>query len=133
MENKENKEIGRRLKQARGEADLTLKEVAQKVGVSDSTILRYEAGTIKKIKLPVVEAIAKALNVNPAWAILKSNDKNAPTSDDEGDLWELREELRRRPEMRVLFSATKKATKEDLLTAIKIIEALQKESEYEDM
>ena len=71
-----NEDIGRRLKQARNEANLTLKDVARIVGVSDSTVLRYESGAIDKIKLPVIESIAKALGVNPAWVTLKSDDKS---------------------------------------------------------
>ena len=38
---------------------------------------------------------------------------------------ELLEELKTRPEMRTLFSVSKKATKEDILKAVKIIEALK--------
>ena len=41
--------------------------MADKVGVQNSTILRYEKGAIAKIKLPVIEAIASALHVNPDW------------------------------------------------------------------
>ena len=38
---------------------------------------------------------------------------------------ELLEELKTRPEMRTLFSVSKKATKEDIMKAVKIIEALK--------
>lgn len=69
-----NKEIGKRIELKRKEKELTLKELAEIVGVASSTILRYENGEIRKIKLPVIESIAKALNVDPAWLILKSND-----------------------------------------------------------
>lgn len=67
-----NKEIGRRIKTKRIEQGLTLKELGEKVGVASSTILRYENGKINNIKLPVIESIANALNVDPAWLILKS-------------------------------------------------------------
>lgn len=69
---KMNKEIGRRIKTKRIEQGLTLKELGEKVGVASSTILRYENGKINNIKLPVIESIANALNVDPAWLILKS-------------------------------------------------------------
>lgn len=62
-----NKEIGRRIRARRKELGLTLQGVADKVGVQNSTILRYEKGAIAKIKLPVIEAIASALHVNPDW------------------------------------------------------------------
>lgn len=69
-----NKEIGQRIADARTERDLTMDDIAQKIGVAKSTIQRYEKGTIKKLKLPVIESIAAALNVNPNWLIGKTND-----------------------------------------------------------
>jgi len=68
-----NKEIGNRIKTKRIEKGFTLKELGDKIGVASSTILRYENGEINTIKLPVIESIAKALEVDPAWIILKSN------------------------------------------------------------
>ena len=67
-----NKEIGLRIEQRRKELELTLDDVAQEIGVAKSTVQRYEKGTIEKIKLPVLEAIARVLNVNPAWLCYKS-------------------------------------------------------------
>jgi repressor LexA len=68
-----NKEIGKRIRQKRIENNLTLKELGDKIGVASSTILRYEKGKINNIKLPVIESIANALNVNPSWLVLKSD------------------------------------------------------------
>lgn len=64
-----NKEIGRRIYDLRIQRDLTLDEIASKVGVAKSTIQRYEKGNITKIKLPVIESIAYVLRVNPNWLI----------------------------------------------------------------
>lgn len=69
-----NIEIGNRIKYARDIRGITLDEIAKKVGVAKSTIQRYENGKIFSIKLPVIESIANALTVNPAWLIGKSND-----------------------------------------------------------
>lgn len=66
--------IGRRIKERRHMLQMTLHDVAENVGVAISTIQRYESGTIEKMKLPVVEAIARALRVNTAWLIGKSNE-----------------------------------------------------------
>lgn len=68
-----NKEIGARITTARERAGLNKKELAEKIGVADSTIKRYEDGEIKKIKIPVIESIANALSVNPMWIIGKSD------------------------------------------------------------
>ena len=77
----ENKKIGVRIEQRRKEKGLTLDDIAQEIGVARSTVQRYEKGTIEKIKLPVLEAIARALDVNPAWLCFKS-DKMEPTKYD---------------------------------------------------
>lgn len=68
--------MGQRIKERRLEQGLTLKELGSKIGVASSTIMRYENGTISKAKLPVIEAIARALDVNPAWLCCKSENKN---------------------------------------------------------
>ena len=62
-------QIGRRIKKARTESGLTQRDVAQKVKVNPSTIMRYEKGTIMDIKIPVVNAIALSLDVNPSWLL----------------------------------------------------------------
>lgn len=67
-----NKEIGNRIREAREKLGLTKSEVASRIKVADSTIKRYEDGEIEKIKIPVIEAIAKVLNVNPMWIIGKT-------------------------------------------------------------
>lgn len=64
-----NEAIGNRIKQRRQDLNLTLQEIASSVGVAVSTIQRYERGTISRYKLPVVESIAKTLQVNPLWLI----------------------------------------------------------------
>lgn len=69
-----NIDLGRRIKQRRVELGLTQGDVAAEVGVAISTIQRYETGSIERIKLPVIEAIARALHVNPDWLIGKNPD-----------------------------------------------------------
>lgn len=70
-----SEQIGQRIKDRRDEIGLTLDDIATEIGVAKSTVMRYEKGTIEKIKLPVIEAIARVLNVNPSWLIGKSDDK----------------------------------------------------------
>ena len=62
-----NELIGGRIQARRKELGYTLDDVAKEIGVAKSTIQRYEKGTIEKIKLPVIEAIARSLDVDPAW------------------------------------------------------------------
>lgn len=69
-------EIGKRIKTVRAEKEMSLDDIAVEIGVAKSTIQRYENGKIQTPKLPVLHAIANALNVNPAWLIGTSDQKN---------------------------------------------------------
>lgn len=70
-----NKEIGLRIEAARKEKKMSLQDVAEKVSIARSTVQRYEQGKIVNVKLPVVEAIANAVGVSPAWVLGKSFQK----------------------------------------------------------
>ena len=70
----DNKEIGVRIESRRKALGYTLDFVAEQVGVAKSTILRYEQGTIQKIKTPVIASIAKVLHVAPEWICCKTDD-----------------------------------------------------------
>lgn len=61
------KKLGLRLKQSREAADMSLNDVAKKVGLNKSTILRYENGEMATIKFPMLNALAEALNVHPNY------------------------------------------------------------------
>ena len=63
----DSKKIGARIAQAREYAGMNKKELADKVGVSPSTVTRYENGIFDRVKIAVIEAFARATGVNPAW------------------------------------------------------------------
>lgn len=73
-ETRKHLEIGRRIEEARKHAGLTQSELGDKLGMNKSSIQRYETGQVKKIKIPVIDTIAKVLKVNPAWLALKTDD-----------------------------------------------------------
>lgn len=69
--------IGKRIESARTELNFTQEDLAKELGLNKSTIQRYETGQIKKIKLPVIHAMAKILNVNPSWLSDQSDNREA--------------------------------------------------------
>lgn len=77
--------IGQKIKTRREELGLTLKDIADQIGVASSTISRYETGRIENIKMPVIDSIADALNVNPSWLLGKSDKKNPDIDEDSLD------------------------------------------------
>lgn len=74
----DKKIFGARMKARRIELNLTLEDIAKKLGLAKSTVQRYESGTIQSLKLPVIEALARELGVTPAWLCGKTDDLGAP-------------------------------------------------------
>ncbi len=66
-ENEYNAKIGARIKEARKAKKITLKELGQSVGISESTTKRYEDGQIKGVDVNIIKKFAAALDVTPAW------------------------------------------------------------------
>lgn len=60
-------EIGARIKTLRKEANLTVDELAKKIGKNRATIYRYENGDIKDLPISILESLALALNTTPAY------------------------------------------------------------------
>lgn len=71
------KQMGIRIKQVRLEKGLVQKDIADQIGVAISTIQRYENGAYDRPKLPVVQAIARALDVDPAWLVGKVDERRS--------------------------------------------------------
>lgn len=67
--------IGERIQARRKELNLTQEMIANRLSLNKSTIARYESGAVEKIKLPVIQAMAQILDVNPDWLALKTDKK----------------------------------------------------------
>jgi len=57
--------VGNNIKKYRKEKDLTLKEIADRVGLTEATVQKYEAGNIKKIDVEMLKKLSDALGVLP--------------------------------------------------------------------
>lgn len=60
-------DIGERIKQRREQINMTLKEVAERLNVSEATVQRYESGNIKNLKQSTISELSVILNVDPCW------------------------------------------------------------------
>lgn len=111
--------FGTRLRAARKEMMLTQKALADKVGAKHNSVSDWENG--KNMPDPdTIVSLCEVLGLDAGY-LLRSEPQNA--SDDE--IWELREELRRNPDMRMLFSASKGAKKEHIQAAAAMLNALK--------
>lgn len=69
------------LKNRRKELGLTMLEVAQKVGVSEGTVSRWESGDIANMRRDKIVLLAKALQLSPAFIMgWEDEDNFEPTT-----------------------------------------------------
>lgn len=75
------------IRDRRNELGLTLKEVADYVGVSEGTVSRWESGDIANMKRSRINSLAEVLNISPLVLIGQEkapaeNDKREVNDDD---------------------------------------------------
>lgn len=116
-----------RLKELRKEKKLKQEDIANFLNVSRASYGHYETGHSDPPK-EVIEKLADFFNVSTDY-LLGRTDIREPITDPAtpDEINEILENLHKRPEMKMLFSLSKKATKEDIEKAVKIIEALKGE------
>lgn len=121
-------QIGDRIKALRKEEGMTQKELAQRAGISRSYLADTEANRYNP-SIETLGKIAEALSV-PVSALLSDSEpeKTGPQYVLDDETMEYLDDLRKRPEMRTLFSVSQKATKEDVERAVEIIKALKRQS-----
>lgn len=118
------------LKKMRKNKGLTQKTLAEKLGVALSTVAMWETGS-RQPDYQMLNRIAEFFGVT-FDDLLEDKSEKEPIGGDEiyvayedDEVFSLRELLRTRPEMKMLFSVSKNATKEDIERTVAIIEALK--------
>ena len=109
------------LKKLRKERGLSQTELASKLGVSYSLIGMYETGN-RKPSYEMLEAIGDYFNVSTDYLQGRETGSEyymAP------EVAELAQQLKDRPELKVLFDASKDITKEDIQFVIDMIERMK--------
>ena len=109
-----------RLKELRKAKGLSQATLAERLGMSKSTIGMYETGDIKP-SVEAIEALAEFFNVNKGY-LMGEEDYGLYYMDPA--VVEMARELYERPEMRVLFDASRNATKEDIEAVASILEKM---------
>ena len=107
-------------------------EMCRELNIPRSSMSELKAGRVKSMSIERIEIIADHFGVTPDFLRGKGENDNIKAFDEHGEplflddeVREIVDSLRTRPEMKILFSASKKATKEDIMKTVKIIEALR--------
>ena len=101
--------------------------VCKELGFSNATATHWKQGSSPSNN--TLKKIADYFNVSVEYLLGETDIKEKALVNKDAELTEYLEELRTRPEMRMLFSLAKGATKEDVQKAVAIIEALRKNDE----
>ena len=121
-------EIASIIKKIVSEKPFTMSKMLSDIGLGRNTISHMDNGSM--LKADSLAKIADYLNVStdyllgttPTVQAFDENDNVVVIDDETRDIID---SLRTNPEIKILFSVTKKATKEDIIKAVKIIEALK--------
>lgn len=104
--------------------------VTKELRMSVSNVTKWKEGKVPKAD--TVKKIADYFGVTIDYLLTGKKQENIKVYDEDDNIVALDDEtlevidsLRKRPEMKILFSVSKKATKEDIIKAVKIIEALR--------
>lgn len=111
-----------RLKELRKRKGLSQVTLAEKLGLSKSTIGAYETGDISP-SLEALNLIADFFNVDINY-LLGKEDGSTYYLDPEAA--ELANEIANRSELKVLFDATRDISREDIEVVIRMLEGLKK-------
>ena len=123
------------IKNRRVELGLTLKDVAQAVGVSEGTVSRWESGNITNMKRNKIAALAKVLRISPT--IIMGWNESVVSEDNScyylnPEAAKMAQEIYDNPQYKVLFDATKKLKPESIKEVMKFID-YQKAKEEGDL
>jgi transcriptional regulator with XRE-family HTH domain len=116
--------VNEMIEHRRKELGLTMEEVANKVGVSKSTVKKWESGYIKNMRRDKMALLAEALQISPMDLLDDTSDDSQGYYSDP-DVVALAEELRTDPNRRILFDATKDLSKDDIDIVLSLINGLK--------
>lgn len=117
-----------RLKELRKLHKITQVELAKELNLDKSSIAKYETTDVMP-SIDVLMKISTFFGVTDGY-LLGREDTPQHVNDDEA--LEYLDELHKRPEMKILFDVSRKATKKDIEAAVAVIETLKKQSENSD-
>lgn len=131
--NKPTESLKNRLKKALSEREMTQQDLADKTGISKSSISQYLSGYAKP-KDDRVYAISLALNINEAWLLGYDVPMERGVTNDTPDPYyidpevaEIAQQIKDNPGKRALFDATRDVSKEDIEKVLQIISVITKD------
>lgn len=122
------------IRNKRIELGMTMKELADKIGVSEAAVSRWESGDIVNIRRDKIEKLSKALDVPPA--VLMGWETKVSSKKDDGyymdpDTAALAQQIYEDKELRALFDAARDISPEDMKTLYSVALAMKRKERGE--
>lgn len=105
--------------------NINVKELAAAIKVPYGTVNDWYNAK-KYPRIGKMERLAKYFNIRKSDLI--EDNESVPNGEDE-ELWDLREKIRQRPELKILFDLSQKATNAEVEAAIQMFAVLTKDKE----
>jgi transcriptional regulator with XRE-family HTH domain len=122
--------VGRKLRELRNDKGLTLKEVAENLGITFKTLQRYELGE-RKIDIPLLQNIVTSLGGNydsfindiqkEQYSDIVKEESHYYIND---ETLKIAEELYKNPQLKILFDASRNSKPEDLLLVAELVKKM---------
>lgn len=122
-----NSTIGERIDGLLRERGISGSRMSADLGMSRSFMTELRKGRAKGVNAETAARIADYLGVSTDYLLGKSPTPQLTDDPMEQELDGYLEELRSRPEQRMLFSVTRKATREQVEAIVHMIEEMQKD------
>jgi transcriptional regulator with XRE-family HTH domain len=118
--------LGARLKYLREKKEFSQEEISKELNMARSTYAHYELDK-RNPSYDVIKLFADYFKVSIDYLLGHTDDPAPRESLSEVDQY--KDELHKRPELKILFDTSKNAKKEDIEKAVSYIEFLKKQSE----
>lgn len=122
-------EINERIRKRRKLLGLTLRQVADKMGVSESLISRYESKDVKNMGIDKLVPLAEILGVTPSYLMGWEDEIEESEADHyylNPETRKLAQEVYENPNLRILFDAARDVEPEDIQMAVDMLERFKK-------
>lgn len=127
--------MAERIKELRLAAGLTQEELGDKLGLQKSAIAKYENGRVENIKRSTIQAMADLFGVRPSYILGFDDEEDEPNTVTyyiDPEAAEIAQEVYDRPELKMLFDASRKVSAEDLRFVVEMIDRMAKKERGED-
>ena len=122
------------LRNRRLELRLTMKQIADAVGVSEGTVSRWESGDIDNMRRDKIAALSKVLHLDPrvimGWEGVEENQQQEYYTDEVTA--QIAEDMATNPDLKMLYDVQRDMDPEDLQAMYNMAMALKRKTERLD-